>query len=236
MDEQFQTTGESHDVSYQLSDFGVGAIISNGFSLGFKNLFPLLGSFILWAVTIWIPYINVGTTVGLYGLVVKMSRGERFGVGEIFSKKYRRIFPEFFLLLGLVSTAVSLGVFFVFIPGVIISLVWYLSYYLLIDKDMGIIESLKASNKATYGFKWEIFGGQFIIFLIFFIIFMIVWLIFHTTPEEFEGLGFGFVSFFAGFFSMGFWGWLFTIIVWMIYSAVAMGADGYIYKELSKRV
>lgn len=228
MDEQFQTTGENQDVSYQPSGFGVGAIISNGFSLGFKNLFVLLGSFILWAITIWIPYINVGTTVGLYGLVVKMSRGERFGVGEIFNKKYRRIFPEFFLLLGLVSIAVSLGVFFAFIPGLIISLVWYLSYYFLIDKDMGIIESLKVSNKATYGFKWEIFGGQFIIFLIFFIVSIIVWLIFHRTPEES-------VFFLAGFLDLGFWGWLFTIIVWMVYSAVAMGADGYIYRELSKR-
>ncbi len=234
MDEQFQTAGESQNVPSQPGEFGVGGIISNGFSLGFKNLFPLLGGYILWAITIWIPYINVGTTVGLYGLVVKMSRGERFGVGEIFNKRYRRIFPEFFLLLGLAWTAISLGIFFVFIPGCIIALVWYLSYYFFIDKEMGIIESLKISNKATYGYKWEIFGGQFIIFLIFFVLFIIVWLIFHSTPEEFSDLGA--VSFFVGFYNLGFWGWLFTIIIWMVYSAVAMGADGYIYRELSKKV
>lgn len=234
MDKQFQTAGESQNVPSQPSEFGVGGIISNGFSLGFKNLFPLLGSYILWAITIWIPYINVGTTVGLYGLVVKMSRGERFGVGEIFNKRYRRIFPEFFLLLGLAWTAISLGIFFVFIPGCIIALVWYLSYYFFIDKEMGIIESLKISNKATYGYKWEIFGGQFLIFLIFFVLSIIVWLIFHSTPEEFSDLGA--VSSFASFYNLGFWGWLFTIIIWMVYSAVVMGADGYIYRELSKKV
>ncbi|MFN3781262.1 MAG: hypothetical protein ACK4SO_03700, partial [Candidatus Kapaibacteriota bacterium] len=169
MDEQIQQTGESQSFSTPSYDLSVGSIIANGFSLGFKHLFAIILSFIFWAITFWIPYVNVGTSIGLYGLVIKMAKGESFGPGEIFKKEYRAIMPEFLLLFALFGSALALAYFFLIIPGIILSIAWGYSFYFLIDKKLGVMESLSASNKTTYGSKWEIFGGMFIIYLIFLI-------------------------------------------------------------------
>ena len=63
----------------------VVAIIKNGIELGMKNLVPILVNALLWVLTIWIPYINIGTTIGLaIGIVSKVSRGETISMTEIF--------------------------------------------------------------------------------------------------------------------------------------------------------
>lgn len=229
MDEQLQSTGESQSPSNQFIDLSVGTIISNGFAKGFKYLFLYCSSLILWAITVWIPYLNIGTTIGLYALIVKMSKDEKFNLGEIFRKDYRSIFPEFLLLVGLIYIAVPLASMFVLIPGLVLSLCWLLSYYFLIDRKFGPIESLSASNKATYGFKWDIFGGLFIIFLIEIVILIIIWLIFHVRDEEL------FTSPLS-IFSLTWLGWVIFFVVELIFASIYAGAVSHIYKELSKRV
>lgn len=39
----------------------VAGVISEGIGLGIKNAISMLGATILWLLTIWIPYLNVGT-------------------------------------------------------------------------------------------------------------------------------------------------------------------------------
>lgn len=236
MDEQTQSSGISPETQILSPSLSVGSIISNGFSLGFRNFFPLIGAFILWLITIWIPYLNVGSTVGLYALIVKMSRGEKFSPVAIFSRSYRQIFPEFFLLLAIVYIGIFLGYFFFLIPGLILSIVWCISYFLLIDKEMGVLESLKSSNKATYGFKWDIFGGLIIISIIFIVILIVILLLFKTqTTSSFEGLGLD-EPFVYTETTLSPIGWILFIIFGLIYFTVYWGAYAHIYKELSKRV
>lgn len=232
MDEQIQTSGESQP-AFPDFDLSVGSIISNGFAIGFKNFFLIIFSFILWLITLWIPYINVGTTIGLYGIVVKMARGEKFNLGEIFRKEYRAIMPEFLLLLALFGIAMYFAYVFLIIPGIVLAISWGFSYFFLIDKKLGVLESLSASNKTTYGHKWDIFGGMFILYLIGLVVTLILWLIFKTTPEEFENfadtlplLGLGLPN------TLGI---ILIIIVWLIMSTVIYGAEAYIYRELAKR-
>jgi hypothetical protein len=57
------------------SKFTVSQAFLESIKLGFKNFLSLLGAVILWAITIWIPYLNVGTTVAMVTLPAKMSRG-----------------------------------------------------------------------------------------------------------------------------------------------------------------
>ena len=45
----------------------VGSIISKGFEIGIKNIGTVAGAGVLWILTFWIPYLNVGTTIGLLG-------------------------------------------------------------------------------------------------------------------------------------------------------------------------
>lgn len=233
MDEQIQNTGGSQAAFNPDFDLSVGSIISNGFSLGFKNLFRIIGCYILWAVTFWIPYINVGTTIGLYGIVVKMSKGERFGVGEIFKREYRLIMPEFLLLTALYGITAYIAYVFLIIPGVILSIAWGFSFYFLIDKGLGVIESLKTSNKATFGHKWDIFGGMFILYLIGIVLTLIFWLIFKTKPEEFSEVGSQIGV--LGIAQPNAIGIILIVIVWLIMAAVLIGAEAFIYRELSKK-
>jgi uncharacterized membrane protein len=59
------------------------------------------------------------------------------------------------ILMGLIV----LGGFILFIiPGVIFSIKYMFTPYLVIDKGMGPIEALKASGKITDGIKWDMVG------------------------------------------------------------------------------
>jgi len=234
MDEQIQSSGVSQPTAMSDFDLSVGSIISNGFSLGFKYFFPLLISYILWAITLWIPYINIGTTIGLYGLIVKMSKGEKFSAGEIFKKEYRAIMPEFLLLTGLFGIALYFALLFVVIPGIVLSIAWGYSFYFLIDKKLGVLESLRVSNETTYGKKWDIFGGMFIIYLIGLVVTLIIWLIFRVRPDDYNEFGSGIGVF--GLSSPSPFGVILLIIVWIIMAAVIYGAEAYVYRELSKKI
>ncbi|MGB9912950.1 MAG: hypothetical protein ACPLRO_06230 [Candidatus Kapaibacteriota bacterium] len=232
MDEQVQSSGESPATFQPNFDLSVGSIISNGFSLGFKNLFLIIGCYILWAITLWIPYINVGTTIGLYGIVVKISKGERFGVGEIFKREYRSIMPEFLLLSILFGLTLYIAAVFVLVPAIILTIAWGFSYYFMIDKGLGVFESLKASNKSTYGHKWDIFGGMFILYLIGIVVTLILWLIFKTKPDEMSEFS---PTVALGLAAPSALGIILIVIVWLIMTAVLLAAEAYIYRELSKK-
>jgi hypothetical protein len=51
--------------------------VKEGFSIGIGSMIPIFVNVLLWVLTIWIPYLNVGTTIGLcVGIVSKAGRGE----------------------------------------------------------------------------------------------------------------------------------------------------------------
>ena len=62
-----------------------GSVLSQGFLVGMKNLPSLLGAIVLWLLTIWIPYVNVGTTIAIMTIPIKFSKGEIFPL-SVFSR------------------------------------------------------------------------------------------------------------------------------------------------------
>ena len=72
-----------------------GSVLSQGFLVGMKNLPSLLGAIVLWLLTIWIPYVNVGTTIAIMTIPIKFSKGEIFSPLCIFEKQYYRYMGEF---------------------------------------------------------------------------------------------------------------------------------------------
>ncbi|MDR2716861.1 MAG: hypothetical protein LBB89_02185 [Treponema sp.] len=146
----------------------VGATIQEGIAIGTKNIGPILVNILLWALTIWIPYINVGTTIGLMaGIVSKASRGEIIPMTEIFDPKYRKYMGEFFLVSGLIGIGVFMGIIFGIIPGIVISLAWSLAILLVVDKGKNPTKALVLSNNCTYGYKWKMIGIYLLNYLIF---------------------------------------------------------------------
>ena len=143
----------------------VMGVLSEGTSIGLKNALSVLGALILWILTCWVPYINVGTTIALYTIPIELSKGKVISPLFIFDGKYRQYMGEFFTLIGLMLMSLIPAFLFMVVPGIIISIGWSLAFFLLIDKGMAPGEALVQSNKATYGYKWTIFGVFFLISL-----------------------------------------------------------------------
>ncbi|MCL2270341.1 MAG: hypothetical protein FWC24_03250 [Treponema sp.] len=159
------------DMAVTGQKLAIKATIKEGISIGTRNIGPILANVLLWIVTIWIPYLNVGTTIGLMaGIVSKASRGEAIPVTEIFDPKYRRYMGEFFLTFGLIGMGVGVGTIFGIIPGIVISLAWSLAILLVVDKGKNPTEAITESNNCTYGYKGKMLGIYLLVCLIFSIV------------------------------------------------------------------
>lgn len=130
----------------------------DAFSIGVKNAPSIIAAVALWLVTIWIPYLNVGTTIAIALLPTELAKGNVVNPLGIFDSKYRRYMGEYFITMGLMVVPIFAGLLFGFIPAIVLSLSWSLAYYFLIEKGKNPIEAIKASNDATYGSKWTMFG------------------------------------------------------------------------------
>ncbi len=128
-----------------------------------KNVVSLAVAVILYFLTIWIPYINVGTTIAMMTIPGRLAKGEIISPLFIFDDKYRKDFSAFFLLMAFIYLVTLVGLFFMIIPAFIISISLMLSTYILVDFDKSPTDAMKLSNQATYGHKWEIFGIQILL-------------------------------------------------------------------------
>ena len=138
-------------------------------TIGVKNAPSVIAAVALFLVTIWIPYINIGTFIAITLLPTQLAKGEVINPLGIFDSKYRRYMGEFLITMGLMVIPTYIAFIFMFIPGIVLSLAWSLAYYFLIEKGKNPIEALRASNDATYGSKWTMFAiAASIVMLIFF--------------------------------------------------------------------
>lgn len=150
----------------------IGKVLGDTMSLAFKNIPSVLGAAFLWLITIWIPFINVGTTIALfYGMPLELSRGNVMNPIAIFDGKYRKYMGEFFALVGLMSISIIPALMFMIVPGIIISIGWAFAVLLLVDKEMNPTEAMQKSTEYTYGYKWLIFFSS----LILGVILLIIW-------------------------------------------------------------
>ncbi|MBN2653439.1 MAG: hypothetical protein JXR63_13755 [Spirochaetales bacterium] len=155
------------DVTVVNQELSFKGIFNAAFKDGFKNFLPVFVNVLLWGLTIWIPYLNVGTTIGLVTLAAKLGRGESLSMTEIFNPVYRKKMGEFFLVNGFVRMGIAFGMVMFIIPGYVIAIAWSLASLLVVDKDKNAIEAIRLSNDATYGKKWTIFGVNIVLGLIF---------------------------------------------------------------------
>ena len=71
-----------------------------------------------------------------------------------------------FIACILYNTLVTIGTIFFVIPGIILAIRYGFYQQALVDKNVGILESLKMSARLTKGAKWSIFGLNVIFTLI----------------------------------------------------------------------
>ena len=190
--------------------------INEGILYGLKNIPSLLGMVVLYVLTVWIPYLNVGTTIGLYKAVIKIGRGEVINPLDIFAKENRQNLGDFFLLMCLMSMGLAGATAFMFIPGIVVSIAWGFAMYFFLDKGLSPTKCLKVSYKATDGEKWTIFWITFLTCLVCSLV---------------AGLVFGLSS-------IKFVGWLFAILgaaVYLLMAAALLAVEGVMYKHFSDK-
>lgn len=156
-------SGNSHyDVpnkgGYGGAQLSFGLTFSEGFSSGLRNALSLFGTIILYVLTCWIPYINIGTTIALASLPARWAEDKTFNPLEIFDSRYRRVMWNWMLLSIFLFGIYLVSVVFLFYPVIVASIALSLSVLYVIEKDKTPIDAIQASNQATYGNKWMIFG------------------------------------------------------------------------------
>ena len=129
----------------------------DGVNLGIKNVANLLLMVFLYVVTIWIPYLNVGTTIGFYKNIIALSKGEDVVPLSIFSKDNYKNLGDFFLLMGLQTAGISAGAAFMLLPSIVVALAWQFAMYFFLDKGTSPLKSLSLSYNVTLGEKWTLF-------------------------------------------------------------------------------
>lgn len=83
----------------RILDFG--QTVRDTFVDGWRHALPLAACYLLWIATVWIPYINIGTTIALTLLPVEIAGGRRIAPLSIFSARYRRDMGQYLLAMGL---------------------------------------------------------------------------------------------------------------------------------------
>lgn len=186
--------------------------------IGIKNAPSIIAAVVLYLVTIWIPYINIGTTIAITLLPTQLAKGEVINPASIFDSKYRRYMGEYLITTGLMILPILIAFAFLYIPGIVLSLAWSLSYYFfLIEKGKNPMEAIKASNDATYGSKWT----MFFVMLVFCIVF---------------GVTFGILGAVCSLIDVGFITFLVMFALVVLAISIDMAIEASIWKQLKDNV
>ena len=183
--------------------------------IGLKNILSLIAVTVLYLVTIWIPYLNVGTTIAVKSIPAELAKGHIIDPLFIFDGKYRKNMGEFFILVGLEIMALIPAFFLGIIPAIVMGLAWCLAILLFVDKDMKALDALRKSNELTYGYKWRIFWLTFVLAFCLEIVLLIIGGIFNAIGAE---------TFAA----------ILSIILGILFVPFGLGLDAVIYRELTK--
>ncbi len=194
-----------------------GETLKDAISIGLKNAPSILGCVVLWVLTIWIPWINIGTTIAIFTLPIELSKGNVISPLSIFDAKYRKYFGEVFLTIGLMYVPIMIAMLFMVIPGIVLGLSWCIAIFLVLDKGMNPTSALSASNEATYGSKWAIFGVQLVLGIAI-------------------GIAAGILGWLFGLIGSSFLTVLIQIIIVILAYAIMLAATASVYRQLKVNV
>ena len=201
----------------EMKKLDFGETLKDSIAIGVKNAPSVIAAVALWLITIWIPYLNVGTKIAIALLPTQLAKGEIINPLGIFDSKYRRYMGEFFITMGLMVFPIFIGVLFMIVPGIVLSIAWTLSYYFLIEKGKNPIQAIKASNDATYGSKWTMFFVSLVVGVLFGIVFGIFQAICNA-------IGVGFITFVIMF------------ILYVLAISISMAINASFWKQLKDNV
>ena len=191
--------------------------LKESIEIGVKNAPSVVVAVALWLVTIWIPYINIGTTIAISLLPVELAKGNVVNPLSIFDSKYRRYMGEYLITAGLMVIPIYIAFIFLISPGIVLSLSWALAFYFLIDKGKNPMQAIKASNDATYGNKWT----MFFVMLVFIVI---------------AGIVLGIISLVCSAINVSFITFVVMFIFIVLAASIRMAIDASFWKQMQNNV
>jgi len=201
-----------------------GDILSYSFRWGFGQYFRIFLMYALWVLTLWIPYVNVGTTIAVTaGAAILLSRQQRIDPTFIFDRRYRQVMADWFILSSLIGGGVLLGIVFLVIPGIVLALGWLLAPLLLVDRGTAVMDSLRQSWQATMGEKWTLFFGLLAVYLLYAIPAALVYGILQAILPSDSSVTNVILAIYA-------------VLAYVGFGAVDLGYTGYVYTVLGRRV
>lgn len=138
-------------------DFSIEVVAAATNSVTITTLFYICGSIVGWAASVWIQ-------AGMIHFTLKIARGQETAIGDLFVGQ-RWIIPLFIAGL-LLSIAITVGLFLLVIPGLIVALMFWPCQFLIVDRDLQPLESFSAAKTLTDGNKVSLFVLGVISFLI----------------------------------------------------------------------
>lgn len=194
-----------------------GETLKDSVAIGVKNAPSVIVAVVLFLITIWIPYINIGTFIAITLLPTQLAKGEVINPLGIFDSKYRRYMGEFLITMGLMVIPIYIAVIFMIVPGIVLSIAWSLAYYFLIEKGKNPMQAIKASNDATYGSKWT----MFFVILVFGVLASIVMLVFSAI---------------CGLINVGFITFVVMFVLVVLFMSIGMSINASFWKQMKDNV
>jgi len=127
------------------SPMDVGATLSEGWNVFTKNAVALIvGIVLVGLIGGFSMFLLMGPMLlGYYRMCLKAQAGESVEVGDVFSG-FSDFVPAFVLSL-LMGIIITIGLFFLVLPGIIAAYLFFWAFWFLADGEMNPIECLKKS-------------------------------------------------------------------------------------------
>lgn len=136
----------------------IAAAAADTFAIATRHAPSIIAAVILFLLTLWVPYVNLGTLIALTLLPMRLARDERIEASSIFRSEYRRRMGDFLLTAALKLAALTLGTALLVIPGIVLALAWKPAYWCLAEHNKSPLEAIRAAEAATRGSKWRLFA------------------------------------------------------------------------------
>ena len=161
-------------------DLSIGTIVNEGYAyfkrrMGFYISMVLVFFIVMVAVyliceklgtwgNIIADLIEIYISAGVIKIILDDLNGKEPELADMFTAY--DVYINFLIAGILYGLIVAVGTLALIVPGIILAIMFQFYKYAIIDKKLGIIESLNYSKELTRGYKWTIFGIDIVLILI----------------------------------------------------------------------
>lgn len=156
-------------------DLSLGHLVSRSWPLFKENMALLVGAFIVYSILVGMGSNFVGDgdasggllglvsfvitgplTAGLYAMMLRVQRHEPVVFPDLFEgfREFGRAFGVYVLS----TIAVIIGLILLVVPGVILAVGLWPAMFLVMDDDLGVVDTLKEAWAMTDGYRLQLFA------------------------------------------------------------------------------